>query len=417
MLVIACGHFNRVSISVVGSERLIPDEGISPSQMGLVYSAFLLSYTLAMLPAGWLIDRFGARKALMVWGFGSVIFVGLTAGTKLISSGAQSLWFGLLVVRSLLGVVNTPLHPAAAQTVFERVPAQSRVFANGLVTFAACVGMASTYSVMGFLIDRLNWSWALVVTSLATLIVSIIWTRGTRPTAARVDTISARPTATMEFSQLLAVLSQRNVICLTLSYSALGYFQYLFFYWIEYYFETVQSQDRSVARGYATLVTAAMGIGMVCGGWLADRVPRSFSPRVRRALVPVLGMVSSGVVFESGLLAANPQITLAAFAVAAGLIGACEGVFWTTAVELGGRFGATTASLMNTGCNAGGTLSPCLTPLLSTYFATHYGADLGWRLSLAIAGAVVIAGAGLWWGIGPSTDEAVEGLPAIPQEA
>jgi hypothetical protein len=54
---------------------------------------------------------------------------------------------------------------------------------------------------------------------------------------------------------------------------------------------------------------------------------------------------------------------------------------------------------MNTGGNAGGTLSPYLTPLFSRLLAARYGADLGWRLSLAIAGAVVVAGAGLWWGV------------------
>ena len=54
---------------------------------------------------------------------------------------------------------------------------------------------------------------------------------------------------------------------------------------------------------------------------------------------------------------------------------------------------------MNTGGNAGGTLSPALTPLLSAFFAAHYGPDLGWRLSLGVAGIIVIAGAAFWWGV------------------
>jgi hypothetical protein len=54
---------------------------------------------------------------------------------------------------------------------------------------------------------------------------------------------------------------------------------------------------------------------------------------------------------------------------------------------------------MNTGGNAGGTLSPYLTPVLSAFFAARFGPDLGWRLSLGIAGVIVIAGAAAWWGI------------------
>ena len=48
--------------------------------------------------------------------------------------------------------------------------------------------------------------------------------------------------------------------------------------------------------------------------------------------------------------------------------------------------------------------SPILTPLLSGYFAARHGNDLGWRLSLAVAGVVVIAGAVLWWGVNPAED-------------
>jgi MFS family permease len=200
-------------------------------------------------------------------------------------------------------------------------------------------------------------------------------------------------------ASLLPVLRRRSVICITLSYAAYGYFQYLFFYWIQYYFETIQKVDAGEARGYSTMITLAMGIGMLSGGWLADRVPQSFSPWARRALVPVLGMIASGVAFELGLLVPNPRNTLTAFTVAAALLGLCEASFWTTVVERGRPFGGSAAGLMNTGGNAGGTLSPYLTPVLSAFFAAHYGPDLGWRLSLGVAGVVVAAGAAFWWGV------------------
>jgi MFS family permease len=145
---------------------------------------------------------------------------------------------------------------------------------------------------------------------------------------------------------------------------------------------------------------------MVGGGWLADRAAASLSPRFRRSLVPVLGMIGAGAVFELGLLSADMRVTLLAFATAAACIGACEGAFWTAAVELGGPFGGTVAALMNTGGNAGGTLSPYLTPLLSAYFAQRFGESVGWRMGLSVAGAISLVGAALWWGVGmPRGDE------------
>jgi MFS transporter, ACS family, D-galactonate transporter len=74
------GHFNRLSISVAGTERFIGSgpERISTEKMGMVYSAFLLVYTIAMLPGGWVIDRVGPRLALTGMGLGMGFCVALT---------------------------------------------------------------------------------------------------------------------------------------------------------------------------------------------------------------------------------------------------------------------------------------------------------------------------------------------------
>lgn len=403
MLVVGLGHFNRISISVAGAERIIPESAGDRAQMevrmGQVYSAFLLLYTLAMTPTGWLIDRFGARAALMVLTFGSVFFVAATGAVGLACSSDVSLWIGLLVVRSLMGIVNAPLHPAAARTVFAHVPYGIASQANGLVTFAACAGIAATYYGFGTLIEVFGWPGAFLASSVITLAVALIWTWGTRDFQVERSTAATDQFDEPAASGIWTALLRRGVICITLSYVALGYFQYLFFYWIQYYFKTVDNQGPDVARRYSTLIMLAMGVGMVLGGRMADRVPASFSPGVRRRIVPMFGMIASGVVFELGVISPDRNLTFAAFTLSAGLLGMCEGAFWTTAVELGGRYGGTAAGLMNTGGNAGGTLSPTIVPLLSEFFASHFGQESGWRMSLAVAGVVSIVGAFLWMGV------------------
>ena len=115
--------------------------------------------------------------------------------------------------------------------------------------------------------------------------------------------------------------------------------------------------------------------------------------------MPVLGMIASGVVFELGLLVPDAGSRWRRSPSRPALLGLCEAGFWTTVVELGHPFGGTAAGLMNTGGNAGGTLSPDLTPLLGAFFAAALGPDLGWRLSLGSPGLIVIAGAAFWWGV------------------
>src|SRR5437868_3200970 len=75
-------HFNRASMASAGDERLMKQFNITPGAMGWVYSAFLMVYTLFMVPGGLFIDRFGPRAALMLMGFGTAIFCAITGAVR-----------------------------------------------------------------------------------------------------------------------------------------------------------------------------------------------------------------------------------------------------------------------------------------------------------------------------------------------
>ena len=71
--------FNRVSMAVAYDTKIGPVNGVSEEAIGTVYSAFVLSYLLFMTPGGWFIDRFGAKRALVIMGLGSGLFGALTS--------------------------------------------------------------------------------------------------------------------------------------------------------------------------------------------------------------------------------------------------------------------------------------------------------------------------------------------------
>jgi MFS family permease len=396
MLVAAFAHFNRISMSVAGTGALIPDEGISEVRMGWVYSGFLLCYTLAMLPGGWFIDRYGPRAALAVLCAGSTVFVALTGLTGWVESTPALLWAALMVVRCLMGAVNAPLHPASAHAIAQVVPRSQLSFANGLVTFAACVGIAATYFVFGAMMDRLGWQAAFLVSSGLTACVFLTWVA----LAPRPSTNSSDGAPLPKAEAIGGLFTDRGLICLTLSYAALGYVQYLFFYWVEYYFKDVLHLSTNRSRLYSTLAILANGVGMILGGWLADRAS-GWSSRNGIALVPTAGMIGSAVFLVAGLLTSRHELTLVCFIAAMGALGMCEGPCWTIAVALGGARGGTAAGLMNTGGNAGGLLAPVVTPLLSRYF--------GWQVGMGLAGLVALLGAALWVGIGRRAEQNTAG--------
>jgi hypothetical protein len=104
-------------------------------------------------------------------------------------------------------------------------------------------------------------------------------------------------------------------------------------------------------------------------------------------------------------LAGDIAWTLAALSLALGFIGASEGPFWTTAVRLGGPFGATVGGFVNTGGNLLGALAPSVTPRLAAWVnaSAWAGGDgspaLGWAVALLAGSAVCLAGVPLWLGV------------------
>ncbi len=403
LAMVATAHFNRISISVAGTESIIKYENIKPTEMGLVYTAYLLLYTLAMSPGGWFIDHFGARMALLVVGLGSALFVTLTGLAGLFWSGLPLL-VALLIIRSMMGVVNAPTHPGSARLVGNLIPSTQQSLVNGMVNFAACVGMSITYLLFGELMDRFDWTGASLIAGGATLVLAVGWGLFAvdRPVAQAADEASIslregypsiRPRVPKVALSVGALLQSRSLILLTVSYGALGYFQYLFFYWAQYYFEEIRGIENKESRLFTSILTLAMGLGMVAGGWLTDCTRSRLSHPRTLAIVPVSGLIVSAIALLPGLFMNEPMLTLLCFAVAMTAAGTCEGAFWTLAVELGGARGGLAAGILNTGGNAGGLIAPVLTPFISAW--------LGWQAGLGVAGVVCLFGAACWIGIDP----------------
>ncbi len=396
-------HFNRASMASAGDERIMKQFGISTEQMGVVYSAFLVVYTVFMIPGGLFIDRFGPRVALAAMGIGTALFCAFTGMVGWGFIAASQVWLSLLIVRSLMGLLTTPLHPASARAAANWFPQQQRALANGLITGAALLAYAAVHPLFGALIDRFDWPVAFLISAGCTAALSLVWfasssdgprlesevrLSGSRPSPAATHSISVP--GSVGFGRLLR---DRNLLLLTLSYAAVGYFQYLFFYWMHYYFDEVVHMGKTESRFYSGLPNLAMAICMPLGGWLTDKAQKLLGQTTGRTLVPRIGMAASAALLLFGIFATQPCWIVFWFTLSLGVLGLCEGAFWTTAVEFGGTRGATAAAIMNTGGNGIGLLAPMVTPWVS--------AKLGWVWGIGLGAFVALAGAVCWFWISP----------------
>lgn len=410
-------HFNRISISVAGTERIMKEYSLDETQMGMVYSSYLFVYTIFMTPGGWLIDRIGPKNALLIVGLGSAILVPLTGAASLATPAM--ILVTLCVIRGALGLVSAPIHPGAARAVSLWLPVETRATGNGLVTGAAVTGIALTYFVFGFLMDVVTWPYAFAVAGTVTSLLTLTWWAfaTNRPAehlgvndAERKLILAdelARPSPPKDVagkdkagdSGLMALLLNRSLVMLTLSYAALSYFQYLAFYWVEYYFKDILELPTSTSRLYATITMAAMAVGMFGGGWLSDQIETRVRHPRRRSITPMVGMVASGLLLLAAISTSQSILVVACFALSMGALGMSEAPFWVTGVQLGRRQGGLSGAILNTVGNAGGILGPVVTPLFSKQF--------GWQAGLGLASVICIVGAAFWLWVDP--EEGVAG--------
>jgi ACS family glucarate transporter-like MFS transporter len=333
--------FNRVSIGAAGNAYLMDDYDISETAMGMLDSALLIPYAILMTPGGWLTDRIGPWKALILMGFGSAVFGALTGAVGWFVLSGTALWLSLFAVRALMGVFTAPIYPASSRIVASWFPLSNRAWINGLVIGAALLGIAAVFFGFGVLMDLLGWQAAFIISGGVTAILALGWTihGRDRPDQHRsVNPAEIRLIRTGETKLYLGtdphrtrpaswrpLLRNRSLVLLTVSYAAIGYFEYMFYFWIEHYFGKVLHMSKYDSRLAATIANLGMGVGMFAGGWLTDWCAIRLGQRRARVIVPMTGLVAGAVFLGLGLLAQNPVTIVIWISLANGFSGDLRG--------------------------------------------------------------------------------------------
>jgi len=404
MLISATNQFHRVSLAAVG-KRIMTDHNLSEDEFGLLNSIFLWLYTLMMSPGGWLADRVGTWWTLLLVLAGSAVFGSLCGVTGWLALGPLA-WWWIALARAGMGVTSAPIYPSTSRTVASWFPPGNQSFANGMVIAAAPLGMAASFKLMSFMSEStpLGWQGAFLVLGLGTAGVTGLWALfgRARSPGAPVRGPSAEAPATPRTSNPWSrVARHRGILALTLSYSTVGYFEYLLFYWLKHYFQNILRLDESKSTNYTTLAQLFMLVFTPVGGWISGLWVRRWG--LRRGL-PAMAMLSMGLAalfLLAGALAQNLNAKVLLLSLALGCIGASEGPFWTAAVLLGGPLGATTAGFVNTGGNLLGAFAPWATPLIAAFVNRLAGGSsgdqlLGWTLALIAGSILCAAGLFLW---------------------
>ena len=305
-------YADRASIAIAGpvmSKAL----GLSPVQMGFVFSAFGWSYVAGQIPGGWLLDRFGS-KAVYFWSiFLWSIFTVLVGTVGL--AGAAAVYV-LFLLRLLVGLAEAPSFPANSRIVAAWFPANERGTASAIFNSAQYFATVLFAPIMGFITSTFGWPEVFYFMGGVGIVVSLIWLKVVygptdhprlgreeleyierggalvnmdRPAASRVDMSTGT-----QLNYIGQLLQNRMMIGIFLGQFCINAITYFFITWFPVYL--VQQRGMSVLNaGFVASIPAICGfLGGVLGGvWSDLLLRRKWSLTSARKTPIVAGMLMS----------------------------------------------------------------------------------------------------------------------------
>lgn len=339
------------------------DLGVSYAALGLLVSLFNLVTGAFQVPAGMLVDRFGARFLL---GAGLAILGICFAGIAI----APEYWM-VVVLISIAGIGGSIFHPADYSIITASVEESRMGRAFSLHTFTGSVGITAAPAVMILLTTLIGWREALFAVALLSIAVlaclilfgSLLQDERGGLAAAKQDT--AEPAAG---SSVLLSAPILTMFAFYVFVAMVGGGMQTFSVTV---LVASRGTELSVANMLLTVFMAASAAGILLGGPLADRTRR-------HGLVATIAMIASAglIVIVGGF-----SLPAAAIALVFGAMGILQGCIrpardmMVRALTPRGAAGRV-YGFVSTGYNIGNALIPVL---------------LGWMVDIGRADTVFFA--------------------------
>ena len=391
-------YLQRTSFSVA-AVQMMPEFGITQVELGWLFTAYLITYTVFQLPGGIFGEWLGSRKALVVTGlvgFGAAIATPLV---PLLLAGSAML-LALLIARVVLGLAHAPLFPVSTGVFESWFPVGHWGLPNGLQTSGLQFGSAAASPLIAVLMQTYGWKNALLWTSLPALALVALWSWYGRNSPAEHPRVSDAERAELHANftghaaaginrrDLLRVLGNRDILLLAVSYTIMNYVFYLLSTWCFLYL--VQERHLSVLESgwLASLPFIAAGVGAGIGGKLSDGLATRYGLCIGYRAVPVVSLPLAGLLLFAGVESTNPYLAVGALSLAFAAIEITEAAYSAATTAVAREHTMAAWGVVGTGGNLGGVIG---TPLVAVLSAHH-----AWTAAFLTGTASAIISGVLW---------------------
>ena len=280
-------YIDRQVIGVV-KPRIMTDLHLNQVQYGHVVQFFLIAYSVMYVVSGFLVDRWGTRKALAAfagwWSVANILHVFVR------SAGS------LKVCQLLLGIGEPGNFNAGVRIASEWFPSRERATVNGLINAGATIGAIVAIPFVSYMLLRHTWRYAFVCTGVLGLLWIVPWLwfyrlprqhpMITPEELGYIEAESFEPCLTGKPSWR-ELLKRPDVWGLTLARFFSDPVWWFFLFWLPGYLQEQRGFTLQQLAWFGWLPYLSSDIGGIVGGWVSDKTIRFFGSPVRARMWPM----------------------------------------------------------------------------------------------------------------------------------
>ena len=363
-------YLDRVNVSTA-ADGFGKDFHLTKTQIGLVFSAFAYPYLVFQIIGGWVSDRFGTRRTLIIC---SLIWASATVLTGL-AGGLYS----LLAARLLLGLGEGATFPAATAAMSRWVATEKRGFAQGITHAAARVGNAAAPGIIVAVMAAYGWRASFFACAILSFIWLVLWALVFRENPAShprvtADELAALPPPRARIAKMPWARLFKRMLPVTVVYFCYGWTLWLFLSWIPQYF--LHSYNLNLAKSaiFASAVFFAGVVGDTLGGIVTDAILRRTGNLNRaRSLMVAVCMAMTCLSLIPLMFTHDLYVSLACLSAGFFFAELTIGPMWAVPMDIAQELSGTASGIMNTGS----ALAAIISPVVSGYVIDKTG---NWEL-------------------------------------
>ncbi len=356
---------------------LLPIEkefNLKPEQLGYITGVFFLAYSLFQIPAGWLNDRVGFKKVLIL----SLFMLGGFA----LCFGLLGFGFGLLVTfRFLAGVGHSGYPTSCAKAVVANFPLEQRTFAQSILLSSAGLAMTAGPLIAVYSLDSLGWRGSFLVLGLLAFAIAICIVIFVPKPPQALNRTSASGSGSYR-----ALLKNPIVLLLFVSIFCINIPSYGLMAWLPKYLV----QQRGMSLDTSGLVVATGGLGIwissLVTGWLVGRYMQGKEPKV----VFCSSMLSAVCIWMVYTTTSAMSAGLFLFLGYIFLMTSFVTVFTLPMKRLPTDVMGAAMGIINTGGTLGGFVAPIAMGYLITVTQSYFSTFIFLAMAMVVSGLVIL---------------------------